>query len=318
MVRIAVVGVGYLGRHHARLYHAVKDARLMAVVDSDEMKAKQAGESYGVPWFKSAEDLPASSIDGVSIATPNETHFELAKMFLQAGKHVLLEKPMTRTIEEANVLEAIAASKGLILQVGHLERFNPAVRAIGDLVKNPGFIESHRLSPFILRGIHVDVILEVMIHDIDIILSLFRSEVIEVRAAGIEVLTRQIDIANARLEFANGCIANLTASRVSAEKVRKLRIFQPDTYISLDYNEQRVDYYKLLGEKGKPETRIEKGLLPIQKKEPLQIEIESFIHCILEKKPPLVGPKEAKDAMRVGFAILKDIKKRKEKHFKSF
>jgi len=318
MVRVAVIGVGYLGRHHARLYASSRDAQLAAVVDPDGKKAKEAGEQWGVPWYTHVSELPVSSVDAVSIATPNETHFQLADLFLKAGKHVLLEKPMTPTLGEADALEKTAASKALVLQVGHLERFNPAVRAIGDMVSKPGFIETHRLSPFILRGIHVDVILEVMIHDIDIILSLCGTEVVEVRAVGIEVLTKQVDIANARLEFAGGCIANLTASRVSAEKVRKIRIFQPDSYISLDYNEQQVEYYRLLGEKGDPATQIEKGLLPVSKSEPLQIEIDSFIRCIKEEKPPLVGAREAKAAMAVAFDILEDIKQRKEKHFQAF
>ena len=318
MIKVAVLGVGYLGRHHARLYSTMKGARLAAVVDTDERKAREASEAYRVPFFRNAADLPLSEINAVSIATPNETHFHLARMFLARGKHVLLEKPMTQTLEEADTLKGIAAANNLVLQVGHLERFNPAVEAIGELVNHPGFIETHRLSPFLLRGIQVDVIMEVMIHDIDIVLDFVKSKVVEVRAVGIEVLTQQVDIANARIEFANGCIANLTASRVSAEKVRKLRIFQPNMYISLDYNEQHVDYYRLKGKRGSPDTSIEKGTLRVDKQEPLRIEIESFVHCIHSGNRPLVGAGEAMDAMAVGFAILDDIEKRRETHFQTY
>ncbi|MCI0529163.1 MAG: Gfo/Idh/MocA family oxidoreductase, partial [Nitrospira sp.] len=236
-IKVGVVGVGYLGQHHARIYSKMPGVELVGVVDIDAEKANAIAAQTGCQAYGDYHAL-LDQVQAVSIVVPTVLHHELASKFLRAGMDVLLEKPMTVTLQEADELIQEAEKKGSLLQIGHLERFNSVVRALNGRIQKPRFIESHRLGPFVERGTDVHVVLDLMIHDIDIILSLVNSPVELIRAVGVPVISSQIDIANARIEFASGCVANVTASRVSRDKMRKVRIFQPDVYISLDYLQQ--------------------------------------------------------------------------------
>lgn len=238
-IPVGVIGVGYLGRHHARLYAELSGARLVGVVDVDAARAREVAAATGSRAFTDYREL-LPQVQAVSVVVPTSAHHDVTVACLKAGLDVLLEKPITVTLEEADRLIALADAAKRIIQIGHLERFNGAVRALVTRLAAPRFIESHRLGPFVGRGTDVHVILDLMIHDLDIILSLVRSPITEIRAVGVPVLTPNIDIANARLEFADGCVANITASRVSKDPMRKLRIFQPDAYFSLDYQKQEV------------------------------------------------------------------------------
>ena len=306
-LQVAVVGVGYLGQHHARVYAEMDSVELVGVADTDAARANEIAERFGVPAFGDYREL-APRVDAVNVVSPTVTHHEIARFFLQASVDVLLEKPMTTTIAEAEELIAIGEAEKRILQVGHIERFNGAVRELARLVKNPGFIEAHRLGTFVGRATDVDVVLDLMIHDIDIILSLVPSAVKDVRASGVPVITPNVDIANARLEFENGCVANVTASRVSTTPQRKTRFFQPDTYISLDFQEQKVDCYRRVGDprdylKGQP-PRIVQEQVTISKEEPLKVELESFIHAVRHRQRPLVSGEEGLKALQVATDIM--------------
>jgi len=233
-VRVGVVGVGALGQHHARVYADLPGASLAGIYDVDHARAAEVAARHGVPAFSHMREL-AGAVDAISIAVPTVDHHRVARELLEAGKDVLVEKPVTARLEEAEDLIGLAREKGAILQVGHIERFNPAVDALRKAALQPRFIEVHRLSPFSPRSLDVDVVLDLMIHDLDIVLCLDDSGAVQVDAVGVPVLTSKVDIANVRLRFASGLIANLTASRVSAEKVRKFRVFSPKTYISVDF-----------------------------------------------------------------------------------
>ncbi|MGE5850296.1 MAG: Gfo/Idh/MocA family protein, partial [Candidatus Methylomirabilota bacterium] len=233
-VKVAVTGIGHLGQHHARIYAELPGVELVAVVDIAEARRREVGGKLRVPALADHR-LVLDKVDAVSIAVPTVQHHEIARDFLRAGCDVLVEKPMTRTLAEADDLVALAAASGRILQVGHSERYNGAVQVLAKEVQDPGFIEVHRMGPFPSRGTDVDVVLDLMIHDIDIVLTLVGSPVTAVSAVGVPVVSDQVDIANARIEFASGCVANLTASRVSGERLRKIRVFQRDTYFVLDY-----------------------------------------------------------------------------------
>ncbi|MBU4202348.1 MAG: Gfo/Idh/MocA family oxidoreductase, partial [Acidobacteria bacterium] len=245
-IKVGIIGVGYLGTQHARILSYLEEADLKAVVDIDFNKAMQIGNRHNVKYYQNFEDI-LDEIDAGIIATPTSEHFKIADRLLREGKSVLVEKPITQTIDEGEKLVALAEKTGTILQVGHLERFNPAVEALEDLISEPRFIEVQRLGSFSARSLDIDVVLDLMIHDLDIILSLINDEVKTIRSSGIHVLSDKIDVANARLEFESGCVATLIASRVHQGKVRKLRIFEPTSYYSIDYIDQEVKIFPLNG-----------------------------------------------------------------------
>ena len=301
-MKTAVIGVGHLGKIHARIVNENPNVELAAVVDAVEASAKETGELYHVPYYTNVDDvLPL--IDAAHVVVPTTMHYEVTKKLLKAGKHVLLEKPITNTVEEADELLALAKEKGLILQVGHVERFNPAIIGIQKILKDPIFIEVHRLSPFNIRGTEVSVVFDLMIHDIDIILHLVKSDVVDVQAVGVPVLTKTSDIANARLTFANGCVANVTTSRISADRMRKIRFFQDDAYISLDYVEQKA---KL---KHRKEWQIVEEEINFSGDQPLQSEIQSFVDCVKLGKSPQVTGEDGRNALKVATMVEEAIKK---------
>ena len=307
VIEVGVVGVGYLGRHHARIYSSLEGVKLVGAVDIDPARANAVAMQTGAQPYTDFREL-LGKVQAVSIAVPTPVHHQIAQEFLQAGVDVLLEKPMTVTLDEADRLIQAAENRGALLQIGHLERFNSVFRALEGRIKNPRFIESHRLGPFVERGTDVHVILDLMIHDIDIILSLVNSAVEVIRAVGVPVISHQIDIANARIEFASGCVANVTASRVSREKLRKVRIFQPDAYFSLDYLQQEVSVcHRVVGQGMQiPQIVLEK--LQIEKEEPLEAELVDFIQCVRSRRPPLVSGREGREALRVALEVLKGIR----------
>ncbi|MCX5711256.1 MAG: Gfo/Idh/MocA family oxidoreductase [Candidatus Omnitrophica bacterium] len=303
-VKVAVVGVGHLGSIHARIYRQIPDCELIGVCDIDKARAEAVASSLGVSAYQDYREL-FSKVEAVSVAVPTKLHQEVAFDFLKHGIHALVEKPFTLTLKEADSLIREAAIKKLILQVGHIERFNSAFNATRKLINHPKFIECHRLSPFPNRSLDVGAVLDIMIHDIDIVLGLVPSKIKKIEAVGVNVLTKFEDIANARITFKNGCVANLTASRVSDEVMRKIRIFQEDTYISLDYKEAKASVYK------KVAGQIIKENLPIEKEEPLQKELLSFIECVRENKEPLVSGRIAREAVAVALEIQKQIWRKK-------
>ncbi len=306
-VRVGVVGVGYVGHHHARIYSELPGVELVGVVDIDEARLQELKARHSVHLCRDYREL-LGKVDAVSVAVPTLLHYPIAKEFLEFGVDVLVEKPIAQSLAQADELVEIAKAGDRIFQVGHIERFNGAVKALEAIVRSPGFIESHRLGPFAHRNIDVDVVLDLMIHDIDIILNLIKSPVTSVTAVGVPVISDQVDIANARLQFESGCVANLTASRVSVERVRRIRIFQRDTFISLDYSQQEIAIYHRIPAEGDtvPETspRIVKEDLFIDKAEPLRVELESFVECVRSRKRPLVSGEEGRDALKVASQIV--------------
>ena len=306
-VRVGVVGVGYVGHHHARIYSELPGVELVGVVDIDEARLRELGPRHRTYLCRDYREL-LGMVDAVSVAVPTLLHYQIAKEFLESGVDVLVEKPIAQSLSQADELVEIAKASDRIFQVGHIERFNGAVKALEAIVKSPGFIECHRLGPFAHRNTDVDVVLDLMIHDIDIILNLIKSPVIAVTAVGVPVISDQVDIANARLQFESGCVANLTASRVSVERVRRIRIFQRDTFISLDYSQQEIAIYHRVPAQADavPGTnpRIIKEDLFIDKAEPLRVELESFIECVRSRKKPLVSGEEGRDALKVAAQIV--------------
>lgn len=302
-VRVGVIGVGHLGSIHARIYKEIEGCSLTAVCDVDQIRLSEISNNLNVPGYADYKEL-YDKVDAVSIATPTKLHYQIACDFLKHNIHTLVEKPFTLSLKEADSLIKIAKRKRLILQVGHVERFNSAFSATQKLIKDPKFIECHRLSPFPNRSLDIGVVLDVMIHDIDIVLGLVDSPIKKIEAVGVPVLTNFEDIANARLTFKNGCICNLTASRISDELMRKIRIFQMNTYISLDYRNEEAFIYK------KTPSGITKESLPIEKEQPLQKELASFIDCVIRNIPPLVSGEIARDALTVAFKIRKEIWKK--------
>jgi predicted dehydrogenase len=300
-LRIAVIGVGHLGRHHARLLATIDGAQLVAVVDTQPDRAAAAAQPAGARALSDYREL-FGQVDAVTVAVPTELHHEIALPFLERGISALVEKPITRTIEEADALIAAAAASGATLAAGHTERYNPAVAVVLPLVSTPRFIEVHRLGVFPDRSLDIDVVFDLMIHDLDIILAMVKSEVTSIEAVGVPVLTEKFDIANARLRFATGCIANVTASRISKERVRKIRFFQPDAYISIDYAEQEVEGYRLLRREGqRPE--IQGGKLPVTREEPLKRELTDFVRAVREKRRPLVSGEDGRRALALAREI---------------
>ncbi len=294
-IRVGVIGVGHLGRHHARLLGGMSGVELVAVVDLIRERAEEAARQTGARAFADYREL-VGQVDAVTVAAPTSVHAEIARPFLERGTAVLVEKPMTSSIAEADALVQTALRTGAVLAVGHTERHNPAIRTITPYVTTPRFVEVHRLSGFPERSLDVDVVFDVMIHDLDIILALVGSEVTSVEAVGVPVMTDRFDIANARLKFASGCVANVTASRISRDKLRKIRFFQPDLYLSVDYAEQEVEAYRLVrGDGARP--RIEGGKLPIAREEPLKVELEDFIGAARDRRAPLVTGADGRRAL---------------------
>jgi len=294
-VRIGVVGVGHLGRHHARLLAAASGARLVGVADVSSERAAAAVAANGGEAFSDYREL-IGKVDAVSIAVPTVDHLRVAREFLSAGVHVLVEKPMTATLAEAEELLALADRVGRVLAVGHTERFNPAVAAAIPLISAPRFIEVHRLSGFPDRSLDIDVVFDVMIHDLDIVLAIDHSEVLTVDAVGVPVLSHKVDIANARLKFASGCTVNLTASRISRDRVRKVRFFQRDLYVSVDYGEQELEAYRIVPRAGE-RPAIEGGNVPVEKGEPLGRELQDFVDAIREGRAPRVTGRDGYRAL---------------------
>jgi predicted dehydrogenase len=294
-VRVAVVGVGHLGRHHARVLASLDGAALIGVVDADAGRASEVAAANHTEAIATVADL-IGRVDAVSIAVPTEAHAAVALPLMAAGIHVLVEKPMTRSVAEADQLLEAARSAGVVLAVGHIEHFNPAVLAARPLIHAPRFIEVHRLGTFPERSLDIDVVFDLMIHDLGLVLELVASEVVEIEAVGVPVLTPRVDIANARLKFANGCIANLTASRISRDQVRKIRFFQPNTYLSIDYKAQEVEAWRLVPQNGGM-PRIDGGKLDVLRDEPLKRELDDFISAVRDRRPPGVTGEQGRAAL---------------------
>ena len=300
-VAVGVVGVGYLGKFHAEKYAASDKAALVGVADVDLKRAREVADPLGATAVADFHEM-IGRVQAVSIAVPTRLHYPIAREFLNAGVDVLIEKPLALNLNEGRELVDLAQAKGLVLQVGHLERFNPAIRRLEGVIKQPKFVECHRLAPFIERGTDVDVVLDLMIHDIDIIASLVRSPVQRVEAVGVPVLTDKPDIANARITFANGCIANVTSSRVSLKRERKVRFFQPDAYISIDYDQRRAQiFYKPPPGAGWLDIRSE--TIEIKEGDALADEIDSFLECVKDRRVPLVSGIEGLRALEIASTI---------------
>jgi len=305
MIKVAVIGVGAFGREHARVYSEVGASHVAFICDIDESRGRPIAERYGAEYIADYREL-IGQIEAASVTVPTESHATIASDLLKAGIAVLVEKPIARTLEEADIIIEASRQSGSVLQVGHLERFNPAVMAAARITTKPRFFEAHRLSVFTPRSLDIDVVMDLMVHDIDVLLSLVKSEVTEVRAAGVPILTPKIDIANARIEFANGCVANLTASRVSAERVRKLRFFQPGEYVSIDYAVQEA---VVVSVKPRPGGRpdFESRLLAIEQSEPLRLEIESFLSA-LQGTPVKVSGEDGRRALALAIEVTERIR----------
>ncbi|KAF1082797.1 MAG: Oxidoreductase, Gfo/Idh/MocA family [Candidatus Rifleibacterium amylolyticum] len=301
-VKIGVIGVGHLGQHHARLLTEIEGAKLVGICDVNEA-GRELAEKYSVPFYNNYRELEGK-VDAVTVVVPTVLHHEIARYFLERNVHTFIEKPCTKTLDEANDLVSLAGKKQLTLQVGHVERFNAAILKLQSLCESPRFIECQRMGPFSPRIQDVGVVQDLMIHDIDIVLSLVRSPIKHIDAVGIPVLTDNEDIANAHIVFENGCIANLTASRISEERIRKLRIFELDKYCSLDYANQAIT----LRRKSNLEEKIIREELEVHKAEPLRLELEHFISCIKERKKPLVTIEDGKNALEVAVEILEQVK----------
>jgi predicted dehydrogenase len=301
-VRVGVVGVGALGRHHARVWAALDGAELVGVHDLDAARAEAVAKEFGCPVYPDLDTLLAEA-QAVSVAVPTVDHHSVARRALEKGRDVLLEKPMTATLEEADDLVDLAEQTGARLQVGHIERFNPATDVLIDAVKAPRFIEVHRLGSFSPRSLDVDVVLDLMIHDLDIVLALDGSEPTQIEAVGVPVLTPRVDIANARLRFASGLIANLTASRVSVEKVRKFRVFAPRTYVSVDFTSREAQVFRLeANEGGGPRIASERRGAP--EEEPLRRQVQAFLEAVRDRSRPRVPGAEGRRALALAHAIL--------------
>lgn len=299
-VRVGVVGAGAIGENHIRVLSALENAELSAVFESNPERAAEIAERYQVNVVDSLEAL-IDRVDAATVATPTVSHLSVGSQLLRAGCHVLVEKPIADTTEAARELVQLAMDHNRILQVGHVERFNPVLRELEETMNEPRFIEAHRLSPFPNRSIDIGVVLDLMIHDLEIILHLVRSDIESVDAVGVPVLTRREDIANARIRFANGCVANITASRISPERLRKIRVFQSDSYLSLDYMEQAGQiYWKQNGQIARREVTVEKD-------EPLKCELEAFCDCARTGRQPKVSGSEATAALEVAVAITRQI-----------
>lgn len=306
-VRIGVVGTGYLGSFHAEKYAALKGVDLTAVVDKDFRRARSVAEATGTKAYKRAEDI-YSLVDAVSIVVPTSRHYAVAREFLRRGVDVLVEKPITETTAQATELIRLAEKNGCILQIGHLERFNAVWDAAGPTLRNPRFIEAHRLGPFQERGTDVDVVLDLMIHDIDIVLKYVSSPIRRIDSVGVPVLTSNIDIANVRLHFQNGTVANLTASRVSLKKTRKIRFFQKDLYVSVDYDARKAQIFRRITGRKKSTPIIEGEEKTMPRADALSAELSAFLDCVRTRTAPEVGGAEGKMALQVALRIIRTMR----------
>ncbi|HOE00652.1 MAG TPA: Gfo/Idh/MocA family oxidoreductase [Kiritimatiellia bacterium] len=307
-IKTGVIGVGSLGQWHARIYSEMPDVELVGVYDADRKRAQEIAERYHTRAFASIAELTAAA-DALNVVVPTDKHREVAGQIIAQGRHVLVEKPIAASTAEAEELVALAQEHNVILQVGHVERFNPVLTAINPAKQKAHYIEALRIAPYppprfglLPRGTEVSVILDLMIHDLEIILHLVQSKVVDIRAVGVPVLSKSEDIANVRLRFENGCIANVTASRISTEKQRKIRVFLDDSYVSLDYQEQtgKILRKKLLG--------ISQEQIPIHKGEPLALELRSFVDCIRSRANPLVSGAHGAEALKLAVAICQSIR----------
>ena len=310
MIRAGVIGVGYLGRLHAQKIASLNDVVFSGVCDADPDRGKAVAEEFGTSFFGNPRKL-LREVDAVSIAVPTTAHFRVTREAIRAGVHVLLEKPIAASVREGRTLVREAAGRGLVFQIGHLERFNSAVISATSILEEPRFIECHRLGMFGGRGTDVDVVLDLMIHDLDLLLSFVRSPVARISAVGVPVISSNVDIANARLTFANGCVANVTASRVSMRKQRKIRIFQEDAYVSMDFIENQIQIYRRIfpaGPGGLPEITGE--VLETEKGDALRDEIRSFVDCARTGAAPRVSGEDGLAALEVAFRILRKMRRR--------
>jgi predicted dehydrogenase len=298
---MAVIGVGHLGRHHARILSALPGVQLTAIVDTNRPRAEEIARAVGAPALFDATELHGL-VDAVTIAVPTERHRDVALPFLQAGVPVLVEKPMARSLDEADEMLAAAARAGVALAVGQTERFNPAVEAARPLLVNPRFIEVHRLGTFPERSLDIDVVFDLMIHDLDVVLSLVGADVESIEAVGVPVLTGRVDIANARVKFTNGCIANFTASRISRDRVRRIRFFQPAAYLSIDYAAQKVEVWRLVKGNGSMPS-IDGGELPVVNDEPLKRELADFVDAVATRRAPVVDGVQGRRALALASQI---------------
>jgi predicted dehydrogenase len=308
VTRLAVIGVGHLGRHHARILPSVPGARLVAVADLILDRAREATKDTEAVALPGADAILTGGpdVDAVVVAVPTADHLKVARPFLQRGIHVLVEKPMAPSLAEADELQRLADASGAMLAVGHSERFNPAVRAALPILKTPRFIEVHRLSGFPERSLDIDVVFDVMIHDLDIIQAIDRTDVVGVEAIGVPVLTPRVDIANARVKFASGCIANITASRISRDKVRKVRCFQPDMYVSIDYGAQELEVWRLQPRPG-DRPAIEGGRVTVEQGESLRAELTDFVDAIHTGRRPTVDGHEGRRALALAARVAEAI-----------
>ena len=300
-LRVAVIGVGHLGRHHARILSTLEGATLVGVVDAKADRAAEIAGANKTKAIATASEL-MGQVDAVSVAVPTEHHLDVALPFLERGISVLVEKPLARSLDEADRMIAAATASGAILATGQTERYNPAVAEASRHLRDPRFIEVHRLGTFPERSLDIDVVFDLMIHDLDVVLSIAKSEVASIEAVGVPVLTGRVDIANARIRFENGCIANITASRISKDRVRKIRFFQPDTYLSIDYAAQEVEMYRLVRGEG-PRPVIDGGKLDVVHEEPLKRELADFVGAVREKRPPMVTGHDGRRALALATRI---------------
>jgi len=299
-LRIGIAGLGHIGKNHARILSELPDCELTAVFDTNAEAAREIAQKYGARAVETLGEF-AGAIDAATIATPTPTHFAIADYLLRAGKHLLVEKPITENTEDARKLVELSRDEGRVLQVGHVERFNPVMSKLEELLTQPRFIEAHRLSPYPNRSIEIGVVMDLMIHDLEIILHLVRSPVTSIDAVGVPVLSRGEDIATVRLHFENGCVANVTASRISPEKMRKIRVFQREGYVSLDYQNQTGEIHRLTG------GRIVREEVEIEKDEPLKLELAAFVECARQGKRPKVSGFEGAAALELAAEITRCI-----------
>jgi len=300
-LRVAVIGVGHLGRHHARILSALPQVDLVAVVDSNRARAEEIAAANRTRALFDAKEL-IGAVDAVTIAVPTERHRDMAMSFLESRIPALVEKPLARTVGEADTMIAAAGRAGVALAVGHTERFNPAVDTAKGLLTDPRFIEVHRLGTFPERSLDIDVVFDLMIHDLDVVLSIVNADVEAIEAVGVPVLTGRVDIANARVRFANGCVANLTASRISRDRVRKIRFFQPAAYLSIDYATQKLDVWRLVKNDGAAAS-IEGGEVAVASEEPLKRELEDFVDAVVAKRAPRVDGAQGRRALALAQQI---------------
>ncbi len=300
LLRVGVVGVGHIGANHARIYAETPRAQFSAIYDIDAARAQEIANRFKVKAASSLDEF-SSLIDAASVATPTHSHFSVARELLSRGKALLIEKPITDKTSDAHELARLAAEKRLVLQVGHVERFNPVLGALEERLTRPRFIEAHRLSPYPSRSTEISVVLDLMIHDLEIILHLVRAPVERIDAVGVPVLSRTEDIANARLRFAGGCIANVTSSRISPERMRKIRVFQEDAYLSLDYQAQSGEIYR------RANGQIAREAVAIEKEEPLRQQLSAFVECAITGGEPKVSGSHAAAALELAVEITKQI-----------